>query len=820
MHDLRYAARMLSKTPAFTAIAVALLGVGIGANAVIFSALDAVLLRPLPVKNPRELVWMVQKTPQLGTRSDFLYAVYEALRDHSTTLSAVFGEQEYHVAMNEPRPAEDIQATVVTEEFFDVLGVPAMIGRTLNADDAKENPGMVPAVLSYGFWRRRFDGDANAVGRTITLHGHKFEIAGVMPREFNGISMDVSPDVRVPFRALPLLLDWGGHPPARADLWVSLAGRLRPGATRAQAQAECYSIWRTITEATLKGPGDTRFESQLQRGMEVDALDHGTSILRDKFGNALELLIAAVALLLLMVCANLAGLLLARGAGRNEEIAVRLAMGATRGRLVRQMLTESALLAVLGSIAGLAIALAATPLLVKSLPPMRDLYTSRVPISLNIGVNVRVLLFSLAISALTVLLFGLAPAIGASRASLDSVLRSSRASGRWRGRSALIVFQIALCTVLLAGAGLLARTFEQLKHVDLGFDAEHIATFSVDPSLAAYTPAQGKSLRLALMQRVRDIPGVMDVAIASRPLMRGSGVKTTVVPEGQPVTPADFLNASFNSVTPGYFEMMRMRVLRGRDLSDQDEPVKGSAIRAVVNETFAAKFFPDIDPIGRRFGGAGSGDEIVGVVSDAKYRSLREPMTPTFYNLWSSTSEGQAMQLEVRTRVRPQTIVEPVRQALAALDPALPFTEIEVMPDEVDASAAGERLTATLASIFGAMAAVLAAIGIYGLLAYSVAQRRREIGIRMALGAAPWDIGEMIGKQALAMVGLGVGIGLGAAFAVAPWMRALLYGVAPSDPVSMIFAALFVAMVAAAATAIPASNAVRIEPASALRQEN
>jgi predicted permease len=814
MDDLRFAARMLKKSPAFTAIAVALLGAGIGANAVMFSALDAVLLRELPVKNPDELVWMVQKTPQLGTRSSFQYGFYEALRDHSTTLSIVFGEEPWYVAMNQPRPAEQVQVTTVTPEFFDALGVQALIGRTLNADDAKENPGMIPAVLSYGFWRRRFNGDTKAVGETITLHEHKFVIVGVMPQDFNGISMDVSPDVRVPFRAFSMLIDF--HPPnAEGLLDTSIAARLKSGVTRAQAQAECYGLWRASTEQYWKTQ-PRALENQLRRGMELIPLEHGTSILRDKFGNALELLVAAVALLLLMVCANLAGLLLARSVARNEEIAVRLAMGATRWRLARQMLTESALLAALGSIAGLIFALIATPLLVRSLPPMRDLATSRVPITLNIGVNHRVLLFSFAISALTVLLFGLAPAIGASRASLDSVLRGSRASGNWRGRRALIVFQIALCTVLLAGAGLLARTFEQLKHVNPGFDADHIVTFTVDPSLAGYTAAQAKAFRIDLMQRVRDLPGVVDVAVASRPLMRGSGVKMTVVPEGQQETPADFLNTSVNSVTPGYFAMMGMHILRGRDLIESDESKPPATIHVVVNEAFANKFFPNIDPIGRRFSTV---YQIVGVASDAKYRSLREPMTPTFYTVWSANSFDQ-MQLEVRTREHPQSIIEPVRQALASLDPALPFTEIEVMSDEVDASAAGERLTATLASIFGGLAALLAAIGIYGLLAYAVAQRTREIGICMALGARPFDIGEMIGVQALAMVVIGVALGLGAAFVLTPFMRALLYGVAPSDPASMLLAALLVAMVAAAATAIPAFHAVRVEPASALREEN
>ncbi len=823
MNDLRYAARMLAKTPGFTLVAVSLLGVGIGANVVIFSALDAVLLRTLPVKHPEELVRMVQKTPQLGASSSFEYAFYEALRDHSTTIAAVFGEEEWRVALNQPQPAEQIPVNVVTPEFFDVLGVPALVGRTLNAHDAAENPGMIPAVLSYGFWRRRFEGDPGVIGRTITLHGHKFAIVGVMPREFNGTSMDTAPDVRLPLRAAFMIFDWvwDERPMTLSGLEnLSLAGRLKPGVTRAQAQAECYSLWRTSAETFYKDRAGI-LEGELRRGMEVDPLDRGTSILRDRFGNALELLIASVSLLLLMVCANLAGLLLARSAARSQEIAVRLSVGATRARLVRQMLTESALLAALGSAVGLAIALVSTPLLVRALPPMRDLYTTRVAVSLNIGVDRRVLFFSLIISAVTVLLFGLAPAIGASRVSLDSVLRGARASGGWRGRRALIVFQIALCTVLLAGAGLLVRALAQLGGVDPGFDADHLVTFTTDPSLAGYTPAQMKSLRLALTEQVRQLPGVASVAVASRPLMRGSGIKMTVVPQGRRATPADFLNTSTNSVTPEYFETMGVRLLAGRPLTPADEPVKNATTKVVVNQAFAAKFFSGLDPVGRRFGNSSSTHayEIAGVVSDSKYRSLREPMTPTFYSAWSDGAI-QPMQLEVRTRVPPQSIIHPVRQVLVALDPVLPFTEIEVMSDEVHASAAGERLTAALASLFGALAALLAAIGIYGLLAYAVAQRRREIGIRMALGARPLDIGEMIGRQALAMVTIGVALGLIAALFAAPLIHSLLYGVAPWDPLALTLAALFVVMVSAAATAIPLGRASRIDPAVALRQEN
>jgi predicted permease len=709
---------------------------------------------------------------------------------------------------------------VVTPEFFDVLGVPALLGRTLTAEDASNNPGALPAVLSCGFWRRRFDGDPRTIGKTVTLNGKKFLIVGVMPRDFNGISMDTSADVRVPLRAFPLIADLDSYPKNldwRDDLSMDLSARLKPGVTRGQAGAECLAIFRSLADQL---PEFVR--PDIERGLELDPLDRGISILRDRFAGALKLMIASAGLLLLMVCANVSGLLLARSASRRGEIAVRLAVGATRARLIRQMLTESALLAAIGAAGGIALAFLMTPVLVRSLPSIRDAYTSRVPISIDIRPDLRVLFFTLAVSVVTVLLFGLAPAVAAARASLDGVLRGARSSGAWRGRQILIVLQVALCTMLLAGAGLLVRTFQQLRGVDPGFDRDHIVTFTANLQLANYTADQAKAFRIALTERVRALPGVADVAFASRALMRGSGVKTTVAPIGERAATADFMNTSLNDVTSEYFDTMGMRIVAGRNFMDSDQSAEPR--RVLVNEAFARRFFADTDPIGKLFGIAynapARGDsEIIGVVTDAKYRSLREPMTSTIYNFWEDARNSQ-FHLCVHTRMNPASVIQPVRQILAQLDPALPFTEVETLSDEVEASTAAERLTASLASIFGALAAALAAIGIYGLLAYVVAQRRREIGIRMALGARPADIAEMIGLQALWMVAIGIAAGLAAAMLTAPLVNALLYGVAPLDPASFAYAAMFVLLVAAAATAFPAMRATRIAPASALRQEN
>jgi len=600
MSDLRYAVRMLAKSPGFTLVTAGLLAIGIGASSLMFSAFESVWLRRLPVRHPEELVRLVQKTPQLGTRSYFVYPYYRALAGHSTTLSAVFGEYEMLVAMNEPAPSEQVRVHLATPEFFQALGVEALYGRALTPDDGADHPGSLPLVLSYGFWQRRFHSDRAALGETIALHGHPFTIVGVMPREFNGITADTAPDVRVPLRALSLLAT-SERERKLENVTLDLAGRLRPGVTRQRAYAECLAIWRSTMEEYGRQGGDLGprwVENELSRGMDLDPLDRGVSILRDKFGGALELLTISVGLLLLMVCANVAGLLLAGAAARRGEIAVRLALGATRMRLVRQMLTESLLLTVLGAAAGWMLAWILAPLLVGALPPIRDLSTARMALSLNLAPDGRVILVSLAAALLTAVLFGLAPALSASRTSLDSVLRGFRSSRGWGGRRALVVFQVALCTLLLAGAGLLVRTLQQLRNLDPGFDRDHVVTFTVYPNLSAYTDSQAKSFWQALTARVREIPGVVSVAAVSRPLMRGSGIKSTVAPVGHKATRADFLNTSVNSVSPEYFDTMGMPILEGRSLTAADirsSDLRGatSPVPVVVNEAFARHFFPD-----------------------------------------------------------------------------------------------------------------------------------------------------------------------------------------------------------------------------------
>jgi predicted permease len=801
MSDLRSALRTLAHSPGFTLVAATLLAIGIGANAVIFGALDAVLLRPLPVRHPEQLVHLVLDLPRVGHRSQFTYGFYRDLLQHASTLTVVFGLEEFQMGMEKPAPAEEIRVHLVTREFFDALNASALVGRTLTPGDEEESATALPAVLSYGFWRRRFQGDRSAIGRSVQLRGHSFTIVGVMPREFNGISADTAPDIMVPVRAAEMLQGIPAN--LMNDRWVDISARLKPGVTLPRAQQEIRAMWL----ATPAGR-----DTPATQPLILDPLEHGTSLLRQRFSGALRLLIASVALLQLMVCANLAGLLVARGARRSGEMAIRLAIGATRARLVRQMLAESTLLTVLGAAGGIALAYAGAPLLVNALPPVRDVTTTRLPLAVDFSPNARVLLYSVLVSALTAVLFGMAPAWSSARVSLDSVLRGVRAAGGWKGRQILMVLQIALCTLLLAGAGLLVRSFRQLRDMDAGFASAQVVSFTADPSLSGVKDEDGRALLRTLMERVRELPGVDAVGSAGRPLMRGSGQKTTVVHVGETPRPADFMNASLNEATPDYFDAVGTRIVAGRTFEDADAGRKPAQV--IVNQAFVRQFFPDVNPVGRIFGQKGD-RQIAGVVSDAHYRSLREPIPPTFFNMMTS---GDYFVLYVRTHRRPESLIQPVVKEFAALAPTLAFTEIHTLAEEVEDSAAPERLTAILASIFGIFAALLAAVGLYGLLAYAVAQRQREIGIRMALGAQPRAIARLVGGQALAMVAIGVALGLAGALVLAPTASALLYGVGPTDPASLAAAAALVALVAALAAFVPAARAARVDPAVALRE--
>jgi predicted permease len=828
LRDLRFAARLLTKSPVFAATAALLLAVGISANTLIFSMVNALLLRPLPVAHPENLVRLVEDHPNGFLTWDFPYNLCDAAASSDADLSEVICQGVADVAFSDGASTERVRVHFVSPNFFSSLGVRAYLGRVLTAED--ERTVATNAVFGYNFWQRRFGGNLSVLGRRIILGGHPFTIVGVSPEVFSGLTIDTSPDIRVPAAVDRLLVKPSGemNPTART-LSAQIFGRLRSGVPLERASAEIdpllHAAYEVETEKIFPQAKDVApvRNSVNQSRLRLESIAHGVSTLRTQFSRGLEALMAGVALLLLMACANVAGLLLARSAVRAQEFGIRLALGASPTRIVRQLFTEGLLLALMGGVAGILLARAGLPVLVHSLPPIRDRAAVVQPLALRIDIDFKVLAFTVAVTFLTAVLFALSPAVRSARAGVRSALRAGRTTTRRHfGRNLIVTAQVAVCTLLLIGAALLVETLERMRSMNAGFDRDHVVTFTVDPGVRGYTADQSRALSKALLEKTRALPGVRAASIASRALMRGTGVKTTFGAAGSRIYPADFLNSSLNDITPGYFETMGMRLLAGRDFNwfDRNPAVPH---KVIVNRTFARRFFPGKNAIGRRFGNPEGGvakadNVIIGVVSDAKYRSLREPVPPTAYNPAVDGFGGQFV-LHVRTRQRPETMIAPVRAALHSLDPELPLIEAETLGEEVEASLWQERLLAWFSSVFGAIAALLASIGLYGALDYSVKSRTRDIGIRMALGAEPRQIAGLVSRETFVLVACGIAFGLGAYAAVAVWIRRVLYEVHSWEPTAVASVVFFVGLIAAAAAAPAALRAMGIDPASALRTE-
>ena len=800
-------------------VVILLLGLGIGLNSAIFSLLDALLLRPLPVRKPGELVRLVQVAAPLGPRSFFTYNTYRALTQRNQSFTAVFGYSESNVAARNNSGAHSVRCHIVSGSFFSALGVHALYGRALTPTDELDASNVLPAVLSYGFWMRSYLGDPAVIGRRLTLQNRAFTIVGVMPQGFHGVLVETGPAVFIPLIAADGLFD---NPNANSfsKLGYALVGRLRPGITMTAARAEAESILKAALEEQFHGSQEGSYwvtgEFQLQ------PIANGVSLLRPKFSSALLLLMGGAALLLLIVCANIGGLLLARTAARRGEIAIRLAIGATGKHLVRQWLTETLLLTSAGGLVGICAAWAVTPLLIRVLPPLRDLDATLLTLSLDLKPNARLLGFSFLLCVACALLAGLPAAVQATRRDLHTALKAARATPRQPLRWVLVALQVALCTLLLSVTGLLVSTFERLRALDPGFDREHVVTFSVDPGMLRFTPPQSRDLRLRLETAVRELPGVASAGVASRGLMRGTGLKTTYAPSGQTAAPGDFMNTSLNWVSPEYFDTIGIRFLAGRNFRPDEVPAKPR--QTVVNQAFARRFFPRGDAIGRTFGqgfwnhGAVRSYQIIGIVSDAKYRSLREAIQPTVYQAWGPEEEGSYI-LHVRTHNDPKAIIDPVRRVLRSLDPRLPFDEIHTLAEEVDASLWPERTLAWLSMVFSAGAATLAALGVFGAVSYAIAQMKREIAIRVALGARPANLVRMLSAKPMLLAGSGVAAGIIAFLFLAPIFDGVVYGISLKDPLAVTCAAAAVLLIVLNAIFFAARAALHVNPASVLREE-
>jgi predicted permease len=846
--DLSYGLRQLRRYRTTSALAILLLGIGIGANTLVFSLVNELLLKPLPVRDPENLFLLQQITAHQVRPNTFNpYLLYSDVVKKSPPVAAAVAEQGWYEAdvfpLRSGNSVRLVRTQMVSPNYFADLGVSAYAGRVLNEADADASgtgPEGTPAVLSYQFWQSQFAGNRAAIGRTIRLKEVPFLVVGVLPREFHSSDIDRAPDVRLPLSAAPLLYGKALTDPIGMQTFQILL-RLAPGVSPAQAAAALLPDYQRTSEwlerqafALRKDPAmgpplDEALREIRETRLVLAPIANGNSQLRDQFARALRLLLGGVALLLVAVCANVAGLLLAKSNQRRREMGIRLAVGASRRQLIGQLLTEHLLLALPAAALGAAVAYTLAPALLGLLPTPRDLGQVSSPLILSISPDLRVLAFTAMLTAGCVLIFGMLPAWHATRVSLATELKAARGQVH-ATRAALVpvVVQVAFGVLLLSAAGLMLHSYWNLEHLDAGFDRAHIIEFTTEPDAAGYTAEQTAAFYRTLKERAVALPGAASVAFAGRGVMRGVGMKMTLAPEGVTLPSNTFLNTSTNQVSPGYFGTMGIALLAGRDLIEED--AAPSAPRdlkprpIMVNRAFAAAFFPGQNAVGKFLVQGSDGKHtpnyaIVGVVATAKYRSLREPDPPTMYTAMADNQIPAGSLLYVRTHGAPGAIAGAVRGALAALDSAVPLVEVLTLDQEVETSLWQERLVAILSAFFGGAAVLLAGIGLYGSLAYSVEQRRREIGIRVAVGARFGHIVEAVCSPMALAVSLGVAAGAAASALLLRLTGHLLFGVRPLDPLSMILAIAFVCLCAVLAAAPPARRAARIDPASALREE-
>jgi putative ABC transport system permease protein len=825
--DVVYGLRQLRANPGFAAIAVLSLALGVGANTAIFQLVNAIRLKMLPVRNPRELVSIdfEKGSTRAGwwpSRSAVMtYAQWEQIRTQQQVFSGVlaWSADRFNLANGgEPRFAEGLY---VSGGFFSQLGVGAVVGRTLDAQDdsATCNAG---AVLGYAFWQREFGGDPGVLSRTVSLDGHAFPVIGVTPPSFFGVEVGSRYDVAIPLCADRLMADDGkGKIPMLTAWWLSAMGRLKPGWTAGRASAHLRALSPGIMRATLP-PG---YMPDLAKGYLANrlvAVEAGTGVsgLRQQLERPLWLLLATTGLVLLIACANLANLLLARGTARAPEIAVRLAIGASRWRLVRQLLAESLLLAIAGAVLGAGLAVALSRSLIAFISPPGN------PVFVDARMDWRVLSFTMALALVTCMLFGLLPALRATFLSPASAMRSggrSVAGGRERSvlRRVLVVAQVAFSLVLLFGAMLFVRSLHNLMTVDAGFQPEGILTVSIDFSKAPYPKERRFAIYRELYDRLASLPGAVSVAQVDYTPVGGGSWDNLVGTNGTPG--ASGRQCFFNQIGPGYFGTMRTRLLAGRDFNDRD--TLSSPKVAIVNEMFARKFFGGANPVGRTFrmaAGAGEAEpsfQIVGLVRNSKYTELREDFKPiAFFARAQGENPGAGATFVLRVAGQLGPLMNRAKAAIGAMSSAI-GVEFRPFSAQLEDSLLREKMMATLSGGFGFLAALLATLGLYGVIAYMVARRRNEIGVRIALGANRTDVIILVLREAILLLCVGVAAGIVLALWAGRAAATLLFGLAPRDVVSLVAAALLLATITLIASYVPARRAATLDPVATLRNE-
>ncbi len=829
VQDLRYGVRTLAKNPAFTLIAMATLALGIGANTAMFSLLDQVVLRLLPVRHPEQLVIVRETGNHYGNTygaNTISWPMFEDLRDNNQVFSGMFCRFPATVTIGYGDRAAQIPAELVSGSYFPILGVGAALGRTIAPDDDAIPDSSPVVVLSYSFWRSYFDGDRTIVGRTIALNSHAMTVIGIAQPGFDGVELGVPAKVFVP---IMMKTEMTPHSDGLKDRrrrlsWVTAYGRLKPSVSLEQAQLSLQPLMRSILEMEAQQPEFTRSTTPADREPflrnRVELLPGSENGLREYMRKPLWLLVALTGAVLLLACANLANLLLARATAREREFAVRLAIGAGRARIVRQLLVESLLLAGTGATLGLALAFVVDRVLLRIYLPAdaaAEFVVSPIP-------DGRVLAFVVGAMLLTSLVFGLLPAVHGSRTEITLSLKDRSGAVSAGGislRRMLVGIQVALSLLLLVGAGLFVRTLRNLDSLGPGFPTDHLLTFRIDPSLNGYSDEQTKSFYQRLDINLQTMPGVTSVGFSAMPLLKGYAWQNAVLGkdfEGAPIEEQPVLS----NVGPDYFATLGIPIVAGRAFTAQDV---GPAKYAVINESFAREYFPGRNPIGQRFGlvddmAPVSPDiEVIGVIPDRKYRDLRETPPAQAYFPYLEDVHFRFMNIYLRTQVDPRQIEDELRERMRQFDPHVPVVGLQTMNEQIGFSLRTERLVASLSAVFGGLATLLAVIGLYGVTAYTVMRRTREIGIRMALGAMPIDVVAMVMHEVFILIGAGLAAGFSLALALADLVRSQIFGLNPRDPLTFVGSAIILTVAAGLAGLIPALRASSLAVTTALRHE-